>query len=175
MPAINLLPKDLTPREGVLKTATVLRKVLIIGFIGLIVLIVSLIAVFFILSGRFDRSIERQNDLKKQISALEQTEVRLVLVKDRLAKAKEVLALDSAEPETESLDSLINIIPDGVGISLVSLKSNSSELTMEAQNSSSLAEFLAKLISSGIYKKIDLMSIEFNDVKGYEMVFKLII
>ena len=173
MPVINLLPKDLVPREGVLKTASVLKKVLIIGFTGLIILIVSLIAVFLVLSGRYDDSIDRQKELKNQISALEQTEVRLVLVKDRLVKANQVLALDSAESEMTSLDSLIGILPDGIVVETADLRSAMSEMTLSAPNSSSLAEFLAKLISAGIYQRIELLSLDYSEAKGYEMVFIL--
>lgn len=173
MPAINLLPKDLTPKQGVLKIADLIKKLVTIGFITLVMSLVSMIGALYLISRQLEESTTAKERLKIEISALEDTEVRLVLVKDRLQKAQSVLSVNTTKDELENFQSLISIVPEGVLVKNVVLKIDGSELSISTQSSSKLAELLARLVSSGIYKKIELTAIEFSSAAGYSVAIRL--
>lgn len=166
MSAINLLPKDLTPKEGVVKIASLIKRMTIIGFIALVISIVALVGGNFYIEDQIKMATMRQDNLKTEISALEQTEVRLVLVKDRLAKVDEIFSTNSAADEVVSFRSLLELFPEGVNLAQVQLNDSSTTLTISAQNSSSLSEFLAALLSSGIYSNVQLVFLEYSQIAG---------
>ncbi len=174
MTAINLLPKDLIPKEGVLKTSRLLRRVGFIGYVSLIIATIVFVAGFFYISRQVDSSVKNQQRLKQEISALKNTEVRLVLVKDRIKKAEQVLKLPSAMEEIENFDELINSFPEGIEIEDAVLSSNDSAITLIAESSSVLTRFFAELLSSGVYSHIALESFDFNQIGGYKVVLKLV-
>ncbi len=173
MTAINLLPKDLTPKEGVLKTSRLLRRIGIIGYVSLIVATVAFVGGFLFVSRQLDDSKENQGRLKQGIAALKNTEIRLVLIKDRIKKAEQVLKTPSAESELEDFSSFLNSFPAGVIIEDAVLSSNYSEVTVIAGSSSALVTFFAELIASGIYSNISMEDFEFNQLIGYKVVLKL--
>ena len=167
MPAINLLPKDLTPKEGVVKVADLIKKIVTIGFTGLIVSLIVLIASYFYINEKIKEAQKRQENIKIEISALEQTEVRLVLVKDRLQKAETILALDTAKEEINKLDLLFDLLPSGAEINETDVSLNGTTLIIHTDNSAILSEFLAKIVSSGIYSGIGLHSLQYNQFTGF--------
>jgi len=173
MSTINLLPKDLTPKQGVVKVTELVKKIDIIGFSVLIAALVILIGLYFYINGKIDESKIRQENLKVEISALEETEVRLVLVKDRLQKAESVLSQDTAKDEIINLNSVTKILPEGVEIIQSTITQNTTTLIFNADNSSSLSKLLALLASSGIYRGIKLTSLKYNQLTGYSLSLEL--
>ena len=89
--AINLLPTDLSPKGPVIKLAKSLKNIAIAGFVVFIISLVSLIVFLLFISTNLSSSTARQEQLKTSIKSLEQTEQRLVMVKDRLKYTKQVL------------------------------------------------------------------------------------
>lgn len=171
---INLLPPDLTPKEGILKLSNALKKVSILGYAALSITILLLVGAFFILSRQIDESASTQKRLKDTVTSLKQTEQRLILVKDRLEKAGRVLGFKTGSDEIEGFEQLVLMFPEGVAISEVDLNTNSIKVNLLAQSSSSLAEFLARLLASGLYNRIVLTDLGFNQKAGYELVLNLI-
>ena len=173
MAALNLLPKDLTPKQGVVKIAAFIKKIDMIGFSVLIATLVVLIGLYFYINSKVEESKTRQENLKIEISALEQTEVRLVLVKDRLKKANVILSANTAKDEVTNLKSLTNILPEGAEITKSNLTQVNTTLTITVANSSSLSKLLALLVSSGIYREVKLNSLNYNQLTGYSLTLEL--
>src|SRR4030042_2652884 len=116
MAAINLLPKDLLPSAGLIKTAKLLKNLLTLGFGIFTIVLVGLVAFFVLNSISLRSSTARQEELKNSIKALEQTEQGLVLVKDRLTKVKEVLAKDSGAEEGDNPAKVSSLTTAGVDL-----------------------------------------------------------
>ena len=173
MAALNLLPKDLTPKQGVVKVAAFIKKIDMIGFSVLIATLVVLIGLYFYINSKVEESKTRQENLKIEISALEQTEVRLVLVKDRLKKANVILSANTAKDEVTNLKSLTSILPEGAEITKSNLTQVNTTLTITVANSSSLSKLLALLVSSGIYREVKLNSLNYNQITGYSLSLEL--
>jgi len=173
MAALNLLPKDLTPKQGVVKVVAFIKKIDMIGFSVLIATLVVLIGLYFYINSKVEESKTRQENLKIEISALEQTEVRLVLVKDRLKKANVILSANTAKDEVTNLKSLTNILPEGAEITKSNLTQVNTTLTITVANSSSLSKLLALLVSSGIYREVKLNSLNYNQLTGYSLTLEL--
>ncbi len=173
MPSINLLPSDLIPKKSVLKLSSTVKKISIIGYSALLITTLVLVGVFFVLSRQIDTTIENQNNLKSQISSMEQTEQRLVLIKDRLEKASDILGRASAKDEIEGFEKLVDILPENTFIGSVALEVSGTNITIRIPTSSTLVELFSKLISSGIYSEVVLKSFSFAEGKGYSLIFTL--
>ena len=173
MAALNLLPKDLTPKQGVVKVAGFIKKIDMIGFSVLIAILVILIGLYLYINSKVEESITKQENLKIQITALEQTEVRLVLVKDRLKKASVILSANTVKDEVIDLNSLTNILPEGTEIIKSNVTQDKTTLTITVVNSASLSKLLALLVSSGIYREVKLNSLNYNQLTGYSLTLEL--
>jgi len=165
--AINLLPKDLLPSAGLIKTAKLLKNLLTLGFGIFTIALVGLVAFFTLNSISLRSSSARQEELKTSIKALEQTEQGLVLVKDRLAKVKEVLGKDSGAEEIDNLAKVSSLTTAGVDLTEAVVFKDELDTTFNVSDASLLTSFMAQIIATGTYKRIDLNSFSFNPSVGY--------
>jgi len=171
---INLLPQGLKPKKYALTLSKNLKKVLIIGFCLFAILATVSLATIFVLSARMKSSVAKQDDLKSEIKNLEQSEQKLVLVKDRLGKIESILKGESASDEITTLIETSQKIPEGVSFKKANLSKSSADVTVSTANSFYLARFLAVLIGSGSYRRIELLSFSYDPkVKLYNIEFGL--
>ena len=170
--AINLLPTDLTPKGPIVKLANTLKSVSYIAFSVLVITGIGLVA-FFVTNSLSIRSTNTQNEeLKSSIESLEETEQGIVLVKDRLNKAKAVLGEKSGREEVQALSDLMpQIVPEATLIEAVVDKDNV-ETTFVTLSSSILSQLMATVISQDTYKAIELISFSYNPNAGYVVGFK---
>lgn len=169
MAAINLLPQDLVARSSIVKISGILGNIVTFGFAFFIIVAVGMGSLFIINSFRLKNLIQSQDALKANIKSLEATETRLVLVRDRVGKVKDVLDQESANNNLVSLDSLTQKIPVGVTLADAELSTKKSEMTFVTKDSLSLSQFMAELISANLYKSLDLTSFSFNPASGYSI------
>ena len=167
MAVINLLPKDLLPSARLIKAAKLLKNILTLGFGIFTIALIGLVAFFALNSITLRSSTARQDELKTSIKALEQTEQGLVLVKDRLSKVKEVLAKDSGAEEVDNLSKISLQITAGVDLTEAVVFKDELSTTFIVSDASVLTKFMAQIIASGDYKRIDLNSFSFNPNVGY--------
>jgi len=165
--AINLLPTDLSPKGPVIKLAKSLKNIAIAGFVVFIISLVSLIVFLLFISTNLSSSTARQEQLKTSIKSLEQTEQRLVMVKDRLKYTKQVLGKANAADDLEQLKALLLSLPESASVSQVDIAKDKVELTMLVTDSSGVSQSLATLMAAGLYEKIILLSFGFNPNTGY--------
>ncbi len=167
MAAINLLPTELLPSAGFLKTARALRGILTAGFGAFVVAALGLVAFFSVNALTLRSSTARQAELTNSIKSFEQTEQGLVLVKDRLAKVTEVEGKENADNEIDSLSTLFTQVPTGVSLTEAVVSKDELDTTFVIGNSSVLGQFMASLIATEGFVKIDLLSFSFNPSVGY--------
>lgn len=167
MAAINLLPTELLPTAGLLRTARLLRTVLTVGFGIFVVAALGLVAFFSVNALSLRSSNARQEELTNSIKSFEQTEQGLVLVKDRLTKVNEVEGKENADNEIDSLSALFGKVPSGVSLTQAVISKDELDTTFVIGNSSVLGQFMANLIATEGFTKIDLLSFSFNPSVGY--------
>ena len=167
MPVINLLPTDLSPKSSIAKASQVIKNASIVGLVLVIVSAVGIISFLTITSFQIRNSNTKQDQLKAGIKSLEQTEQRLVLTKDRLKYANEVLGKKTAVGAIEDLSLLFATLPEEVHIRETQITATKTELSLVAKNSSDLAKVLASLVATDYYESIKLTSFTFNMNLGY--------
>lgn len=175
MADINLLPPDLTPNRKVVELANTVKKVSAVGYLVTIMLMAVGAGAFLILSQQLQTSRAKQEELKRQIYSLQQTEQRLILVKDRLAKVKGIWGKDSNTEEIETFQELIPLFPEGYEIRSVVFSEEQSQTAFVLPNSRAVVEFFAKIVSSGLYSKIQLQNFSLNKDYTYGMQMNLVI
>lgn len=169
MPALkfNLLPTELAPKESILNFSNNLKKIAIIGYGLFIVVGLAAGAFFFYLTNEATEVTSDLDQSKKSITSLEQTEQKLILVRDRVQKAETVLKSSPTEKRIESLKALSNIFPAGISFTNIEVLPDRLELTLLASDSLSLKKGMVVLTDSGLFKKVDMISFGLNPKSGY--------
>lgn len=173
MQNINLIPQEYKPRAPVLKFAKSLQKIAFTALAVFFVVAVAVVGIMFLLSDRVSNTLSAQEELKKEIKALEQTEQRLVLIKDRLEKSETVLALDNASEEVEILREVIGILNDETEIIETDLDRDRAVIVLSTNKSSNITDMLSSVKGHGNYGSIVFESLRFSDESGYEYVLSL--
>lgn len=167
MPAINLLPIELSSKGSVVKVSSLLKRVAIVGSVLLVLSAIGLIGFFVFVSFQVTSSTTRQEQFKTTIKSLQQTEQRLILTKDRLEKAKEVLGKETSIENVENLSELFLNVPEDVDLRDAEISATKIELSFVARSSSGLTRILATILSGDYYKTVKLTSFAFNTGIGY--------
>lgn len=165
--AINLLPTEISPKGPVVRISNLLKNLATIFFAFFLIIGFGMGA-YFILNVVTLRSVNTRSEaLKTSIMTLEETEQGLVLVKDRLGKAKTVLAEESAVEEIGALQSVGSVLPADVSLSEAVASKDLLEVTFVAVSSQGLSQLMAQVISQENFDKIELVSFSFNPIAGY--------
>lgn len=167
MSAINLLPSDLLPSAPLIRTANFLKSIVTVSFVIFILILVGSVSFFTINSLSLRSSTLKQEETKNSIKSLEETEQGLVLVKDRLAKIKEVYAMESSSDEIDRLSTIYPQVSEGVILSEAVAAKDKLETTYIVSDSSLLTRLMAGIVTEGSFKRIDLYSFGFNPNVGY--------
>ena len=167
MPAINLLPTDLSPKSSIAKISQIIKSASTVGLILVVASAIGIIVFLVITSFQIKNSNTQQDQLKANIKSLEQTEQRLVLTKDRLKYAKDVLGKSSAVDSIEDLNLLFSTIPEEVEIREAQISPTKTEISIIVKSSSSLTRMLASILATDYYENIKLTSFAFNINAGY--------
>jgi hypothetical protein len=167
MNEINLLPQEMKPSGLIIKLSANLKKA---AFLGVLILLISVslsLGTYIFFSQRVSASLSNQEELKNQIKALERTEQRLVLVKDRLEKINFLNRQPRANDEVEKLNFVTGLFPQDTFVERIDLEKNNAKIAISSTNLDNIATYLASVISSGKYVQINLVSLEFNPLQGY--------
>src|SRR3972149_6088548 len=174
MTQINLLPTDLAPRPKIIRASLVVKQILTVGFILFIILAVAVSIFYYLYSRDLKLSQTKVAEIKGNIKSLEVTEQRLLLVKDRLDKAKLVLGMDSTFDEIEAASTLFSSLPEEETLSSAQFEVDKSKMLLTSPNTTTLNGVIASVISSGVYKYVDMTSFSFTPETGFNVEFTLI-
>jgi Tfp pilus assembly protein PilN len=167
MPTINLLPRELKPKEYVLKLSRLLKKIAMAGFATYLFVALLLVGAFLIISNRIKAVMVHQEDLKSQVKALQNTEQSLLLTQDRLAKINQIYGAANVSKQVQMVDEIVSRLPEGVAFDGASLRPEGNEITVTIGSSAYLTRFLELLKGSG-YKRVELTSLILKGA-GYEV------
>jgi hypothetical protein len=172
MAGINLLPIDLSPNRGSVKTSTSLKKGIVI-LSGIFVLVVLLGIIFIVfLTSELNNSIAKQKNFTQNIKSLEGTEQKLFLIKDRIGKIKLAQNSKDADSLFNPLSHLLSNLPNGVSISTVEVDPTKTKFAVNSTNSLDAASFLNTLVTSGTYKKLILTGFSYTPETGYAITLE---
>ncbi len=169
MGEINLLPEELKPKSSYIKLSSFLKKFALLGVIILLFFLSASLGVGIFLDKRISVSLKNQESLKNKIKALEKTEQRIVLVKDRLEKIKSLKSKSNANDELDRLNVLSKLFPEGTNVKEVNINVDELSISVLADNLDDIALYLANVITSKEFNKVILKSLEFNLKEGYSV------
>ncbi len=166
---INLIPSEMTVPTGTIKATKLLIKMLTAGSIILLVVIVGIISVFVYLKLELTKTTASVEDLKTKITSLEQSEQKLILTKDRLAKISVIKSYPSIEADLSNFSEVTDLFVDNSDSSLVAvgIQPAKTEISVVSRSSSSLSAFLEPLSKLSKFKSVILLSLGFSPSSGF--------
>ena len=166
---LNLLP----PERAVGKNLnSFLKTVRALGVIGVAAFFVSAIGtgVFFIFStislNGTNADIAR---LTSQVSAQQQSEQQIVLIKDRVAKIASIQALPSSLPNQTAIEPFLSNLSTNSSLRELDINPTSVDLSLNIKANSDLSAFLESLQSSNVFKTVNLTSFNLVPSNGYSI------
>ncbi|MBI4153451.1 hypothetical protein HY503_00410 [Candidatus Woesebacteria bacterium] len=173
MAVINLLPTDISPKGPVIKISNLIKNLAVASFVLFLLTALAMLAMFVFNSVLIRNLNQSSEALKTSIKGLETTEAGLVLVKDRLSKARDVLAADSGGDEAEGLGSITSALPGNVALSEAEISKDMLNTTFVATSSQGLTALMAQIISQDAFAKVELVSFSFSPNAGYIPSFSM--
>lgn len=173
MQKINLLPEGFGIKESSIKLSKNLKRIAVFLFIFLLAVFVASIGTFIFMRAQVNQSIEKKAELEIQIKALEETEKRLFLVKDRLRIVDDIYNSDNSFDEAEKLAALIERFDQDVVVDEVSIKEEVINLSIIAPNTLVFVDVIDYLKISGIYSAVTLVKTEFDNKDGFKAEYEL--
>ncbi len=174
MANINLLPPDLGPKRSVIKASTIFKKVSIVSFVALLITGAVLAGYFFFTSRQLSLIVSGQDKLKSSINALEQTEQKLFLVKDRLNYVKLVKSENQIYERLEEVDAVMEGVSGSVSISTVNVFKDGFEVDAKVASSKDVSTYFSYLVSTGEYQQVELIKLAFSAREGYTTKLKIV-
>jgi hypothetical protein len=163
---INLLPKELGTKGKYAKAAAKIKQITIVS--SLFVLVLGLIGgvYIFIINNQLQKLGNSSKQFEQKIRDLNQTEIRLLIVKDRLGKVKQIQSDLGVADEVPFINTLVSKLPSSVTLSEADIDKSSSEYSFVAASSLGLAQLLSLVVASS-FEEIVLEGINFNPSLGY--------
>jgi Tfp pilus assembly protein PilN len=167
MKLINLLPIDVSAGKKALRTASNFKKIVLAGYV-LFLFLGGIAGAYFVVSSAGINNLRNEEEQRKQkINSITETEQGFFVIRDRLAKAKSVLAERKTEEGLEKFEKLTSILPSDMVISDVEIEAEKGEINLVAHSSKAVQTFLDSLIDQNLYQDVVLKSLTFNPNIGY--------
>ncbi len=131
------------------------------------------VGVFFVYKDRLNELTTKQNELKSQIKALEETEQRLVLVKDRLEKVGNIYAKETPYKSILTFEELLKRFPEGAVLAATSISVENLGMQVGIDDTSTFESMLDILIDSQLFDRIELTSLSYGLDAGYNIGLSL--
>lgn len=169
---INLLPLEFKPKGYLSVFSKGLKKFAVIGSTLFVftALLSFIILIFY--SQATKSSLKKQEDLKKQIEALTQTEQKLVLLRDRIENIQKIRNFDTLNSQISSAEALFLAFPQ-LSIESVTLEKESSKITFLSTNLSDLTSLLQSSEFSE-NRRIIVSHFDFDPERGYALEVELV-
>ena len=165
---INLIPSEMAVPPKTIKVGKLIYKIATIGSIILVMIVTLSISAFIYFKFELGKINSNNDDLKSQILVLEQSDQKLILTKNRLAKIEVIKSMPSIKDDLikfNDVTTLLSTIPETELID-VSIQPSKTQFSVNSKNSSSFAEFLEPISKLTKYKNVILSSFNFNQNSG---------
>jgi len=169
---INLLPEEYGDRSKSRVSSLLVSRINKILAIVAAVLLILIGAVFVYENILLRRELDRNKFLKQDIVAREDSEQKLILVKDRLEKINEVYNYET-KVDVQKVLTIINKLPVDVNVTGINISEKTLKLSLVASNSLVFAKTLGATLSKEIFETVDLTSFSFQPDIGYVITLDL--
>lgn len=164
---VNLLPENYTAKKGVALISRWIKTATLVSLVISIFSAIGLLAFFLIRSSELKNLQRNLTTLEGELSALNTSEQKLVLLKDRLEKIKAVKSLTSANESLDTIEPVINLLPQDASVSEISVDTQKIDASFIFRDTVALSAFLDNLESSGSFSAITLTSFGYTSQAGY--------
>lgn len=169
MAGVNLLPQELKPTGYILKVSKIMRRIVIIGLVVFFVFFAAYGALVYGIGSRTKVIKASQTSLESKIKTLQDTEQRLVLIKDRLTKISQVSMYQNISKEIKLLEEINSSIPSGVEISKVDILPGTIKLSLTAADSNLIKNAILTLNNPDQFVTFEIIALRYKGSSGYEM------
>lgn len=167
--AINLLPTDFGPNPAVTKLSAQLRRFAAGIFFLILLTVAGSFAGYVYLGSRInDRELVSQN-LTTSIEALESSEQKIILLKDRASKASQVLAAANAHEQIDLVEVLVDMLPQNARIGETVVFTDKISAAVSLENAQDVSQLINVIDASQAYSLVALESLVYNENSGYEV------
>jgi Tfp pilus assembly protein PilN len=173
MKDINLLPPEYFSSNKIIGFANHLKKYIVIGYVLLVISAAALTGTLYYLSNESKNLGSNKIALQQELKNLEKTEAKIVLLKDRVGKAEQILSSNSTSSSIDTLKTLNEKVPSGITLGKVSLAGKNATIEVGTVDSTSMANFINFLLTSGLYHNVTLRSFGYMENTGYSLSFSM--
>lgn len=169
MPAnLNLLPDNLYVSKSVSSTVKTLKALNVILIVIFIIFAVGVGAYFVFQKITLNSTQTTLAQLKSQIKAQEQSETKLILLKDRLSKIASIQNSSSASKNMDNLTTLLSGTSQSFEISSANVSSNKIALSLKIYSNEDLTSFISNVKSSALFGSANLSTFNYGS-GGYSL------
>ncbi len=171
---INLLPTEFKPNKSIVDLSKKLNRIAIGSLVVFLILGITSLASIFIINARANSLEDDVVSLSSEVTALEQTEQRLILIKDRVRKVGMINSDSSSLSDTVLVyKQLYDNLPSGLQINSANIENKQITSEIVFNNSSELARFLAQTVTSRNYNLINIQNLSTGQNGGLVMTIVL--
>lgn len=167
MENLNLLPPELAPKSKNIRIASVSRKIATLGFCLYIVYVLVIGGVIYISTNKQKKAMDKLNQLETSVTALMETEQRLIIIQNRLAMYNAIDAIPSANKSISEFEKLSNSLPEGSSVLGYKITDKESNFSTAFQSSDDLEDLISYLKN---YPQ--LMSLVMNSINHSQLISK---
>lgn len=169
MQDINLIPqKNKVTKEVVQKTNSVssfLKILIVLLFIS----ILTVAAVYAIVYFRLRQTKEEHAKLRQELSTLQKSEQKYILLRDRLEKISTVKKAFNTKEEIAAARDLLANISSPSRISDLRVSPEMVEVEITTDSSLNMTKIFSYLVGSGQYIRVNMLSFSYNPKTAYKL------
>lgn len=172
MTDINLLPQELKPKSYAIKLSKTLRRIALYFLVVFLITLMVLGATYVGLTIRLGSLTKSERDLELRVGNLQDSEQKLVLIKDRLAKIENILNSEASKIDLAVIDLVSKNLPDRVVITSVEIIQGVTVIGISASSSQNLGRFFS-VLSNLNFNRVLLSSFFYSRETGYRIVVQI--
>ena len=171
---LNLLPPELSVSKSLDALLKTLRAVGVIAAVAFLVFGIGVAAYFIVVTVTLNGLNTKVTVLKNQVTANEQSEQQVILLKDRLAKITSVQNLPSLLPNLIAIEPTFTNLSTSSAISQMQVDAAGANLTMDIKTNSDLTTFLTSVRNPDVFKTAGLTAFSLNPAIGYSLTVQMV-
>lgn len=164
---INLLPAEYSVSGSLAKTLRLVRTLNVVFAGCFIVFLVGLVSYLVFASVQLKKLVGFEENLKAQITASQQSEQQLVLVKDRISKILLIKSMANASANINKIDGYVADLGQDALLTELDVDSRKTDLSVVVKTNSRLTSLIKSIAESQIFKTVVLSAFGYNPSSGY--------
>lgn len=164
---VNLMPAELVLSGGLNRILKVSRMLGVILLAGFLIFGLGLAAFFIISSVQLSGLNSGNTDLKNQITTLETSEQKIVLLKDRIGNIKKVQSIPTFLTNLGNIEPVLAAVTAGSSVSELDIDPTKVSTTINFKSNGDLTTFITSVTKQSVFKSILLSAFGYNPASGY--------